>query len=64
MKISTVTTVLLASALSSGCIATYVTKEVSVTKDANGKVVQTVETEKAEQRQSFMPFSLKYLNLK
>ena len=64
MKVQKIVQLLLASVLSTGCVATYVTKEVAVTKDANGKVIQTVETEKAEQRQSFMPFSLKHLNLK
>jgi hypothetical protein len=34
----------------SGCVSTYVIKEVQVKKDANGKVIETVETERTIQR--------------
>ena len=40
--------VLLGLALS-GCVTTLVTKEVQVKKDANGKVIETVETERVTQ---------------
>ena len=34
----------------SGCVSTYVIKEIKVKKDANGKVVETVETERTIQQ--------------
>ncbi len=34
----------------SGCVSTYVIKEVQVKKDANGKVIETIETERTIQR--------------
>ena len=34
----------------SGCVSTYVIKEIQVKKDANGKVIETVETERTIQR--------------
>lgn len=34
----------------SGCVSTYVIKEVQVKKDANGKVIETTETERTIQR--------------
>jgi hypothetical protein len=33
----------------SGCVSTYVIKEIRVKKDANGKVIETVETERTIQ---------------
>ena len=34
----------------SGCVSTYVMKEVQVKKDANGKVIETTETERTIQQ--------------
>ena len=34
----------------SGCVSTYVMKEVQVKKDANGKVIETIETERTVQQ--------------
>ena len=34
----------------SGCVSTYVIKEVQVKKDANGKIIETTETERTIQR--------------
>jgi len=34
----------------SGCVSTYVIKEIQVKKDANGKVIETIETERTIQR--------------
>ena len=34
----------------SGCVRTLVTKEVQVKKDANGKVIETIETERIVQQ--------------
>ncbi len=34
----------------SGCVSTYVIKEVQVKKDANGKVIETIDTERTIQR--------------
>lgn len=64
MSFTKLLTVASISMLATGCIATHVTKEITVTKDASGRVVQTVEKETATQSQSLMPFSLKHLNLK
>jgi hypothetical protein len=36
---------LTAALLASGCVATTYTKSVAVTKDSDGKIIQTVETE-------------------
>ena len=33
----------------SGCVSTYVIKEIQVKKDANGKIIETVETERTIQ---------------
>ena len=33
----------------SGCVSTYVIKEIQVKKDADGKVIETVETERTIQ---------------
>jgi len=34
----------------SGCVTTYVVKEIQVKKDANGKVIETTETERTIQQ--------------
>lgn len=34
----------------SGCVAVMVQKEIQVRKDANGKVIETIEIERATQR--------------
>jgi hypothetical protein len=34
----------------SGCVTTYVVKEIQVKKDANGKVIETTETERSIQQ--------------
>jgi hypothetical protein len=36
-------------ALGTGCVSTTYTKTISVTKDENGKVIQTIETESVTQ---------------
>ena len=33
----------------SGCVSTYVIKEIQVKKDANGKVIETIQTERTIQ---------------
>jgi len=33
----------------SGCVSTYVIKEIQVKKDANGKIIETIETERTIQ---------------
>jgi hypothetical protein len=33
----------------SGCVSTYVIKEIQVKKDANGKIIETTETERTIQ---------------
>lgn len=50
--------------MATGCTATWVTKSVEVTKDENGKIVQTVEKETAEQRQTAFPFTFEHLRIK
>ncbi len=35
--------------LLTGCVSTYVIKEIQVKKDANGKVIETTETERTIQ---------------
>ena len=42
--------VLLMALALSGCVSTYVIKEIQVKKDANGKVIETTETERTIQR--------------
>ena len=42
--------VLLMCVALSGCVSTYVIKEIQVKKDASGKVIETVETERTIQR--------------
>ncbi len=41
--------VLLMSLALSGCVSTYVIKEIQVKKDANGKIIETVQTERTIQ---------------
>ena len=48
----------------SGCVTTLVTKEVQVKKDANGKVIQTVETERVTQQGSARGMQFDYLKNK
>jgi hypothetical protein len=45
MKKTLILTALTAAILSSGCVATTYSKSVTVTKDADGKILNTVETE-------------------
>ena len=42
--------VVLMSFALTGCVSTYVIKEIQVKKDANGKVIETIETERTIQR--------------
>ena len=42
--------VLLICLVLSGCVTTYVVKEIQVKKDANGKVIETTETERTIQQ--------------
>lgn len=48
----------------SGCVSTYVIKEIQVKKDANGKVIQTVETERTIQRGMTKGMQFDYLKNK
>ena len=48
----------------SGCVTTLVTKEVKVKKDANGKIVETVETERVTQQGSARGMQFDYLKNK
>jgi len=41
--------VVLMSFALTGCVSTYVMKEIQVKKDANGKVIETTETERTIQ---------------
>ena len=50
------------SSLCSGCVSTTYTKQVAVTKDANGRIIQTVETEGILQpNQQGWPVQFEYL---
>jgi hypothetical protein len=45
-----------------GCVATSYQKSISVTKDANGKIIQTVETESVvKPNQQGWPVQFQYL---
>ena len=55
--------VLMCLALSS-CVRTLVTKEVQVKKDANGKVIETVETERIIQQGGTKGVQFDYLKNK
>jgi len=48
----------------SGCVTTLVTKEVRVKKDANGKVIETLETERVTQQGSARGMQFDYLKNK
>ena len=45
----------------SGCVRTLVTKEVQVKKDANGKVIETIETERVIQQGATKGVQFDYL---
>lgn len=61
MKKTCLLLTLTAALLASGCASTY-SKSIAVTKDANGKVVQTVETETISQPgRPAMPVKLDHL---
>jgi len=46
--------ILLCCVMFSGCVSILVQKEIQVKKDANGKIIETIEIEKAIQRGSIM----------
>ena len=48
----------------SGCVRTLVTKEVQVKKDANGKVIETIETERIIQQGGTKGVQFNYLKNK
>jgi uncharacterized protein YceK len=48
----------------SGCVRTLVTKEVQVKKDANGKVIETIETERIIQQGGTKGIQFDYLKSK
>lgn len=50
--------------LLSGCVSTRAIKDITVTKDSNGKITQTVEKESVEQIRTFSPFNFNYLEVK
>ncbi|WP_213880695.1 hypothetical protein [Pseudomonas sp. dw_358] len=52
---------LLAVACLSGCVQTAYSKSVAVTKDANGHIVQTVETETVTQPGQGYPIRLEQI---
>lgn len=54
----------LVSLVFSGCVRTLVTKEVQVKKDANGKVIETIETERVIQQGSAKGMQFDYLKNK
>ncbi len=48
--------------LFTGCVSTSYNKSIAVTKDSNGKIIQTVETESVTQpNQSGWPVKFEYL---
>ena len=47
-----------------GCVRTLVTKEVQVKKDANGKVIETIETERIIQQGGTKGVQFDYLKSK
>jgi hypothetical protein len=48
--------------LFTGCVSTSYNKSIAVTKDANGKIIQTVETESVTQpNQSGWPVKFEYM---
>lgn len=61
MKKTCLLLTLTATLLAAGCASTY-SKSIAVTKDANGKIVQTVETETISQpARPAMPVKLDHL---
>lgn len=56
--------VLLTCLVLSGCVRTLVTKEVQVKKDANGKVIETIETERIIQQGAAKGMQFDYLKNK
>jgi len=50
--------------IAQGCVSTLVTKEVQVKKDANGKVVETIETERVTQQGAARGMQFDYLKNK
>ena len=48
----------------SGCVSTLVTKEIQVKKDASGKVIETIETERIIQRGGTRGVQFDYLKSK
>lgn len=48
--------------LLSGCVVSRNFREVTVTKDASGKIISTEYIERQEQRTSEMPFTFRALN--
>jgi hypothetical protein len=62
MKYLTICGALFTVMLSTGCVTTSYSKSISVTKDADGKILQTVETEGVVQPdQKGWPLKLNYL---
>lgn len=62
MKKAVISATILSSIFMTGCIGTQFQKSVSVTKDADGRIIQTVETETVIQGGSSYPMKLKHLN--
>ncbi len=64
MKIKIITALFIAPLLT-GCVATTYQRSISVTKDANGNIISTTETEGVIQppnnNNSSMPIKFKYL---
>jgi hypothetical protein len=62
MKTLMLLSLLTAPLFFTGCVATTYTKSISVTKDANGKIISTVETETVTQpHQAGWPLKFQYL---
>jgi hypothetical protein len=62
MKYITIAGAIFAVIANTGCVATSYTKSISVTKDADGKILQTVETEGVVQpNQQGWPLKFSYL---
>jgi len=56
--------VVLMSLALTGCVSTYVIKEIQVKKDANGKIIETTETERTIQRGVTKGVQFDYLKAK
>jgi hypothetical protein len=61
MKNIYIATLASAVLLSSGCVQTMYNKSIAVTKDANGNIIHTVETESVTQPGQGWPLKLKTL---